>query len=92
MILFPRSAGVRRYVEEVAPEILTPSRFHTYAKAAAGDQVPGTAVNVEPTVNEPEIVGVGAVVNGVRTAAVATLALDTDVYPALTPVTVTVNV
>jgi hypothetical protein len=56
---------------------------------ATGDHVPGTAVNVLPTCTVPEIVGVGAVVNGPTTTLVAADKLGVEVNPAFTPVTVT---
>jgi len=58
--------------------------------AGTGDHDPGTAVNVWPTRTVPEIVGVGAVVNGATTALViAADKLGAEVNPAFTPVTVT---
>ncbi|MBP1077406.1 hypothetical protein JOD63_001374 [Microbacterium terrae] len=47
-------------------------------RVAAGDQVPGFAVSVEPTVAVPLIVGVGAVVN-----AVAAMVLAAEVFAAV---------
>ena len=57
--------------------------------AGTGDHVPGTAVNLSPTRTVPEIVGVGAVVNGATTTVVAADKLVAEVNPAFTPVTVT---
>ena len=51
--------------------------------------MPGATVNVSPTVNVPDNVGVPAVVNGRRATATVALATDfiTEVYAALMPVT-----
>ena len=44
-------------VDAVAPLIATPSANQTYANVVPVVQVPGTAVNVEPTRNVPDTVG-----------------------------------
>ena len=67
-------------------------RFHAYVNAALGDHVPGTAVSTEPTRATPDTVGAGEVANTpYPTAADTAETLDTDVYPAAEPVTVTVR-
>jgi hypothetical protein len=67
-------------------------RFHAYVNAALGDHVPGTAVSTEPTRATPDTVGAGEVTNTpYPTAADTAETLDTDVYPAAEPVTVTVR-
>ena len=59
----------------------------------AGPQVPGTAVNTEPTFAVPVIVGTGAGDKATATtAAVTAEVFFTVVYPAFDPVTVTVTV
>ena len=55
------SAETSLYEEEVAPEIVFPSRNHWYLKVDPLVQVPGFAVRVEPTLAVPVMVGTAAV-------------------------------
>ena len=68
-----------------------PLARHWYRRVTgAGPQVRGTAVNVDPILAVPLIVGTGAERTPAATLAVAAEVFAADVYPALEPVTVTV--
>jgi hypothetical protein len=57
LIFLPTSAGVRTWVECVAPLIGLPSRSHWYSNVGLGDHRPVIALRVSPTRAFPRMPG-----------------------------------
>ena len=55
VIFLPWSEDVRVRVDEVAPEIATPLRYHWYVNEGLGDHAAVLAVSLLPTLAVPEI-------------------------------------
>ena len=61
---FAASVPVNLYVDVVAPVMAVPERYHWYFRVTGvGDHVPAVAVNVDPTIVVPVILGTGVALN-----------------------------
>ena len=88
-ILCVASAPESLRVVLVAPLIATPSRYHWYLNAAAGDHADVVAVSVEPALAVPVILGAFVDTKALRTVAVGADVFVRFAYPVRFAVTVT---